>query len=82
MHNSVFTNNKGYYCVKVKPYYSKYRKMWSEYAITPRVKGYKTKTIIVKPSKKKIKKTIKLKKQTSKISYKQRTVVFLQTKVR
>ncbi len=71
MHNSVFTNNKGYYSVKVKPYYSKYRKMWSEYAITPRVKGYKTKTIIVKPAKKKIKKTIKLKKQTSKISYKQ-----------
>ncbi len=71
LQNSVFTNKKGYFSVKVKPYYSKYRKMWSEYAITPRVKGYKQKTIIVKPEKKTIKKTIKLAKQASTLKYKQ-----------
>lgn len=52
LHNSVFTNDKGYYAVKVMPYYSSYRQMWSEYAITPRVKGYRQRSVIVKPGKK------------------------------
>lgn len=76
--NSVFTNNKGYYSVKVMPYYSNYRQMWSEYAITPRVKGYKSKTIIVKPSTKTITKNIKLTKQNSKLTYKQTKKMNLQ----
>ncbi len=78
LHNSVFTNDKGYYAVKVMPYYSSYRQMWSEYAITPRVKGYRQRSVIVKPGKKTVKKNIVLKKQTSKLTCKQTKKINLQ----
>ena len=67
----VTTNSKGYYSVKVMPYCSSYSGKWNEYAITTRADGYKNKSVIVNPKKNKtIKKNIKLKKQTSKMSYK------------
>jgi outer membrane protein assembly factor BamB len=71
LHNSVFTNEKGYYSVKVMPYYSKFRKQYAEYVISPRVKGYKAKSILVLPKKSTIKKNIILKKQNTKMSYTQ-----------
>ncbi|MBP5160184.1 MAG: PQQ-binding-like beta-propeller repeat protein [Lachnospiraceae bacterium] len=75
--NSVFTDSKGFYSVKVMPYYSKYRGMYSEYAITTRVDGYMSKTVVVKPAKKAIKKNIKLRKRNAKLSYKQTKVMDL-----
>ena len=47
----VTTNAKGYYSVKVMPYYNSTQKTWNAFAITTNAKGYQNKTAVVYPKK-------------------------------
>lgn len=75
-YGGIRTDAKGYFSVKVAPYYSKYRKKWNTYVIEVSADGYQTTNTVITPKKNKtIKKTIKLAKAAKKVAYKQTKVV-------